>query len=105
LQANLGSTLMSNATDVLALDRARTEIFGGTKVVDVDLQGPEPRLVLVRPRSFPAEPSGAQAEIVPVPVDLPEEATRVRVVERSEGASERVKLEEARVVIAGVRGL
>src|SRR5207248_1879495 len=105
LQAKLGSTLMSNATDVLALDRARTEIFGGTQTVDVELQGPEPRLVLVRPRSFPAEPTGGEAEIVPVPVELREDATRVRVIERKEGASERVKLEEARVVIAGGRGL
>jgi electron transfer flavoprotein alpha subunit len=105
LQARTGSTLMSNATDVLALDRARTEILGGTKVVDVELRGPEPRIVLVRPRSFPAERSGGQAEIVSVPLDVPPEVTAVRVVERRTGASEGVKLEEARVVISGGRGL
>ncbi len=53
LQAHTGSTLMSNATDVLGSDRVRTEIFGGAVVVDVELAGPEPRLVLVRPRSLP----------------------------------------------------
>jgi electron transfer flavoprotein alpha subunit len=105
LQARTGSTLMSNATDVLGVDRARTEIFGGTKIVDVQLQGPEPRLVLVRPRSFEAERSGGRAEVVTVPVDVPENATAVRVIERHAGATEGVKLEEARVVIAGGRGL
>src|SRR5881409_1544328 len=42
LQARLGSTLMSNATDVLAPDYAQTQIFGGSQVVDVTLSGPEP---------------------------------------------------------------
>ncbi len=105
LQAKTASTLMSNATDVLALDRARTEILGGTKVVDVELGGPEPRLVLIRPRSIEAERAGGHAEVVPVTADVPDEAKRVRVVERREGASEGVKLEDARVVIAGGRGL
>src|SRR5918996_4814242 len=54
LQVRTGSTLMANATDVLGPDRARTEILGGTKIVDVELQGPTPKLVLVRPQSFPA---------------------------------------------------
>ena len=37
LQARTGSTLMANATDVLGPDKARTEILGGTKIVDVEL--------------------------------------------------------------------
>ncbi len=49
VQARTGATLMSNATDVLATDRARTEIFGGTKIVDVSLGGSGTKLVLVRP--------------------------------------------------------
>jgi electron transfer flavoprotein alpha subunit len=107
LQAKLGSTLMSNATDVLALDRARTEIFGGTKVVDVELGGAEPRLLLVRPRSFPAEPLGdaPAPDVVEVPADVPEEAKAVRVLERTDATESGVKLEDARVVIAGGRGL
>ena len=40
LQARTGSTLMANATDVLGPDKARTEILGGTKIVDVELKGP-----------------------------------------------------------------
>ena len=105
LQAKLGSTLMSNATDLLALDRARTEIFGGTKIVDVELRGEDPKLVLVRPRSFPAEPSGGTAIVVPVAADVPEEDRRARRVERREEPTSGPKIEEAKVVIAGGRGL
>jgi electron transfer flavoprotein alpha subunit len=83
VQARTGSSLMSNATDVVAVDTARTEIFGGTKIVDVTLQGPEPRLVL----------------------DVPDAAKGVRVVERHEEAATGPKLEEAKVVLAGGRGL
>jgi len=105
VQAATGSTLMANATDVLATDRARTEIFGGTKIVDVALGGPAPKLVLVRPKSFPAEPSEGSANVVQVPVELAGEADDARVVERHEEAAGGPKLEEARVVISGGRGL
>jgi electron transfer flavoprotein alpha subunit len=105
LQALTGSTLMANATDISGPDRARTEIFGGTKFVDVELGGPSPRLVLVRPRSFAAEPSGGTAEVVAVAADVPEELKAVKVLERHEEAASGPKLEEAKVVLAGGRGL
>ncbi len=105
LQATTGSTLMSNATDVLGLDRARTEILGGTKIVDVSLGGPEPRLVLVRPKSFAAEPSGGTANVVPVVAEVPDELLKAHRVERHEEPASGPKLEEAKVVIAGGRGL
>ncbi|MGZ8578315.1 MAG: electron transfer flavoprotein subunit alpha/FixB family protein [Actinomycetota bacterium] len=105
LQAHTGSTLMSNATDVLGPDRVRTEIFGGAKIVDVRLEGAEPRLVLVRPRSLPAEPTGGTAEVVPVEVTIPEALKAARVTEHHEEAAAGPKLEEAKVVVAGGRGL
>ena len=104
LQALTGSTLMANATDVQGPGRARTEIFGGTKILDVDLAGPEPRLVLVRPKSFPAEPSGGTAEIVAVDAVTPP-GPSATVVERHAEAASGPKLEEANVVVAGGRGL
>ena len=104
LQALTGSTLMANATDVSGPDRARTEIFGGTKIVDVDLAGPEPKLVLVRPKSFPAEPSGGTATVVPVEAVVPAGPVAT-VVERHTEAASGPKLEEANVVVAGGRGL
>lgn len=105
LQARTGSALMGNATDLVSIDRARTEILGGTKIVDVELRGPAPRLVLVRPKSFAAEPSGGGASVVPVAADVPEDLLRVRRVERHEESASGPKLEEAKVVIAGGRGL
>ncbi|HEX6264083.1 MAG TPA: electron transfer flavoprotein subunit alpha/FixB family protein [Actinomycetota bacterium] len=105
LHARIGSTLMANATDVLASDEARTEILGGTKVVDVELKGPAPRLVIVRPQSFASEPSGGTAEVVEVKVDVPDELTSAERTERHEEAASGPRLESAKVVVAGGRGL
>jgi electron transfer flavoprotein alpha subunit len=105
VQARTGSTLMANATDVVSADRARTEILGGTKVVDVELQGPAPKLVLVRPQSFVAEPSGGSAEVVEVTTDVPDELKQAERVERHEEAAGGPRLEDAKVVVSGGRGL
>jgi len=110
LQAKLGCTLLGNATDVLGVDLAQTQIFGGTRVVDVALEGPRPRLILVRPKSFTAEPVSAEpssgtAEVVTIEVDIPEMLTLARRVERHEETAAGPRLEEAKVVIAGGRGL
>jgi|SRR5436190_15623800 len=105
LQARTGSTLVSNATDVLGVDKAQTQIFGGTKVVDVQLEGPDPKLVIVRPKSFPAEPTGGQATVVPVDVDIPDELKKAKRVDRHEEETSGPKLEDAKVVISGGRGL
>lgn len=105
LQATIGSTLMSNATDVLAPDRAVTQIFGDTQIVEVALEGAGPRLVLVRPKSFAAEPTGGAAEVAAVDVVVPDEHRRARRVERHAEAAAGPKLEAARVVISGGRGL
>jgi electron transfer flavoprotein alpha subunit len=105
LQAKLGCALMSNATDVMAADRARTEILGGTKVVEIELGDPSPRLILVRPKSFAAEPNDGKAEVVPVGAEIPDELRAVRRIERHEEAATGPKLEDAKVVISGGRGL
>ena len=105
LQAKTGSTLMGNAIDVPATDQARTQIAGGSLFVDVALEGPAPRLVLVRPKSFAADPIGGTATVVPVEVEIPDDLKRARRVERHEETSSGPKLEEARVVISGGRGL
>ncbi len=105
LQARTGSTLLSNATDVQGVDGGQTQIFGGTKIVDVSLGGPDPKLVVVRPKSFEAEPSGGSAEVVQVDASVPEDLTKASVVERHEEAAAGPKLEEAPVVISGGRGL
>ncbi len=106
LQARTGSTLMSNATGLVSLGRARTEILGGTQIVEVDLEGPTPRLVLMKPRSIEAEPSGGSpAEVVPLDAHLPEGLADTRVIERHAEASSGPSLDDARVVVSGGRGL
>src|SRR5438067_8816563 len=107
LQAKLGSTLMSNVTDLISPDYAQTQIFGGTQIVDVTLSGPDPKLVIVRPKSFessPAEGAGA-ANVAAVDVQVPDDAKKARRVERHEQAAAGPKLEQAKVVLAGGRGL
>jgi electron transfer flavoprotein alpha subunit len=106
LQALVGSTLMANATDVLGPDRARTEIFGATQIVDVELSGPAPRLVLLRPRVVVAEPGGtASPEVVTVGAEVPPDLAAAAIVERHEEAASGPSLDAARVVVSGGRGL
>ncbi len=105
LQARLGSTLMSNATDVTALDRAATRIFGDARIVEVVLEGPEPRLVLLRSKAVAPEPVGGEAVVVPVEIELPPDVRVARRVERHAEPATGPKLEEARVVVSGGRGL
>ena len=106
LSAKAGSTLMSNATGLTSTDTAQTSIFGGSLIVDVALEG-SPKIVLVRPKSFAAEPAPAATEpnIVPVDIAIPDELKKARRVERHEEAAAGPKLEEAPVVISGGRGL
>ena len=100
-----GTALMSNAIDVTGVDRARTQIAGGTLFVDVELDGPAPKLVLVRPKSFVAEAVGGTADVVPVDVEIPDALRTARRVEHHEESASGPKLEEAKVVISGGRGL
>jgi electron transfer flavoprotein alpha subunit len=105
LSAKLGATLMSNATDVSGPEGAKTAIFGGALVVDVKLEGPEPKLVIIRPKSFDAEPSGGSAEVVPVSAEIPDDAKKAKVTQRHEQEASGPKLEDAAVIISGGRGL
>lgn len=105
LAAKTGSTIMANTTDILAIDTAQTAILGGSQFVDVRLGGPNPKIVLVRPKAFEAQPAGGSAEVVAVEVQIPEEAKRARITERIEEEAEGPKLEEATIIVSGGRGL
>jgi electron transfer flavoprotein alpha subunit len=106
LQALTGSTLMSNANDVTGPDAAETQIFGGTRIAKVELGGPDPKLVLLRPKSTAPEPAGeGQANVVPVEVQIPDDLRQAHRVERHEEEASGPKLEDAKVVVSGGRGL
>jgi electron transfer flavoprotein alpha subunit len=106
LQARTASTLMSNVSDIPSPDTAQTQIFGGTKIVDVELKGSDPKLLLVRPKAFEPESSGGgEAKVVPVEAQVPDEARQAKVMERHEEEASGPKLEDAPVIISGGRGL
>ena len=81
--------------------------MGGTKIVDVRLDGPAPRLVLLKPPPAEAQtvPDGVPAEVVPVAFDDPPDLREPRVLTRRGGEADGPSLDDARVVVAGGRGL
>ena len=101
------------ASDVVGLDVtggdvvARRSILGGKALVEVTLQGDPVRIVSLRSGAWAKaatdQPAGS---IVPVPVELSDSDTRVRVEGYAEsGESGGVKLQSADTIVAGGRGL
>ncbi len=107
LAARLDVGVLSNASDVrLTDDGVETdhEIFGGSQVATASSSN-GPFLVLIRPKSFPAEPIGGGAPSV-VTFELPEvDGSEARVVESHVEEREGPQLGDAAVVVSGGRGL
>ena len=94
--------LISNAGDVTAKDGgfvAKVPYFGGAKVASMKANA-KPAIVLVRPKSFEASEKGGTAEVKQLDVKVAEGSRRAHITERVAEASEKIKLEEARVVIS-----
>jgi electron transfer flavoprotein alpha subunit len=105
--ARLGKGLISNASDVVAKDGgfvAKVPYFGGAKVASMRANS-KPAIVLVRPKSFEPSEKGGRAEVKDLVVTIGEGSKRAKIVERVAEASEKVKLEDAKVVISGGRGM
>jgi electron transfer flavoprotein alpha subunit len=109
LSVALDRTVITNNVD-LAVDGGAlvcTEpVFGGATMVNTKFTGAGPNIVLVRPKSFAAEPSGGAAaavEALAVPDTGAAGAAKVtnRFVEERTGPS----LDDAAIVVAGGRGL
>lgn len=103
--ARLGSGLISNASDVEARDGgfvAKVPYFGGAKIASMKANG-NPAIVLVRPKSFEASESGGTAEVKELGGEIGQK--RAHITDRVVEASEKIKLEDAKVVISGGRGL
>ncbi len=107
LAARLGTGLISNAQDVSAKDGgfvARVPYFGGAKVAEMKANS-KPAVVLLRPKSVEASESGGEAKVQKVEAVIGAESRRAKVVERKVEAADKVKLEDAVIVVSGGRGL
>jgi electron transfer flavoprotein alpha subunit len=81
-------------------------VFGGATLVDAAFTGTSPQLFLVRPKSFPAEPSGGAAPAVEAIAPGDTGATGTATVKAVHvEAHSGPKLDEAAVVVSGGRGL
>jgi electron transfer flavoprotein alpha subunit len=108
LAAKLGSHIISNGLGLDLTDGVVVEsaVFGGTQVVRTKYTGESPAIVMIRPKSFAAEPGGGGAPtVVPVTAVVSEADRGARVTERVVDEGSGVKLEDAPIVISGGRGL
>jgi electron transfer flavoprotein alpha subunit len=107
LAARLGVGILSNVSEVRLIDdgvETEHEIFGGAQIAVATATG-NPSIVLVRPKSFPAEPGDGGSPDVEV-LDLPDAgASAARVIESHVEEREGPQLAEASIVISGGRGL
>jgi electron transfer flavoprotein alpha subunit len=107
LAARLEVGLISNAGNVLATGGAfvaKVAYFGGAKLASMKANK-KPAIVLVRPKSFEANEVGGSAEVKDLTVSIDAGSKRAHITERVVEASEKVKLEDAKIVISGGRGL
>lgn len=109
LSAKLDRPVVSNAIDFSIADGAVTatnEIFGGSQLVDTQFEAGAPHLIIIRPKSYVAEPVGGAAPTVVsvAPGDAGHGGSAVVTGSFAE-ASEGPKLSEAAVIVAGGRGL
>jgi electron transfer flavoprotein alpha subunit len=107
LAARLDVGLISNAQDVQAADggfSARVPYFGGARVATMQALN-SPAIVLIRPKSFEPSEAGGEAHVEKLELSIDEGSKRARITDRVQEAGEKVKLEDARVVISGGRGM
>jgi electron transfer flavoprotein alpha subunit len=107
LAGRLDVGILSNAADVRLTDdgvETEHEIFGGTQIAVATASG-SPSIVLIRPKSNPAEPGDGGTPEVEL-LTLPDVgASTARVTESHVEEREGPQLAEAPVVISGGRGL
>ncbi len=107
LSARLGVGVLSNASDVRLVDgRVETdhEIFGGSQIATATCAD-SPFIVVVRPKSFTAEPMEAASPAVET-LDLPDAgSSEAKVLESHVEEREGPQLGEASIVVSGGRGL
>ena len=85
---------------------ANRPVYGGNAIAVVSCDQ-TPQIAAIRPKAYePAEAdSSRQGEVVSFPVELDSSLARTQIVETVVEEAEGVKLEDARVVVSGGRGL
>lgn len=109
LSVKLDATVITNVVDIVAEDDrvfGVEPVFGGTIDVKTGTTTDKPTIMVVRPKSFTAEPSGGGAAMV-MPLAVPDSgaAGAAKTVDRFVEESDGPKLDEAAVVVSGGRGL
>ena len=108
LSARLDRPVLTNVTGLLDEGGLVTEhpVFGGSQMVKAKFTGEGPGIIVVRAKSFAAEPSGGPAATVVVAPVGDTGSTGTAKIETSH-VEERTgpKLEDATVVVSGGRGL
>jgi len=109
LASKLGVPVLSNAVDIVTGNgstRVINEILGGITLVETAFKGTGPHLVVVRPKSFTAEPGdGGEPNVVTVTVPDTGHSGSAQIIEHHAETSAGPKLEEAEIIVAGGRGL
>jgi electron transfer flavoprotein alpha subunit len=107
LAARLGTGLISNALDVVAKDGgfvAKVPYFGGSKVAEMKANG-KPAIVLLRPKSVEASEAGGEGRVEQIEATIGSASKRAHITDRKIEAADKVKLEDAVVIVSGGRGL
>ncbi len=111
LAFRLGVGLAQDCLEVSVDEASKTllanrPVYGGNAIAVVSCEH-TPQVAAVRPKAYePTEMDNSlQGQVISFPVDLHESQARTRVVETVREESEGVKLEDARVVVSGGRGL
>lgn len=109
LSVKLDRTILTNAVgvsvsgDTLVAEHA---VFGGSKILKASFTGPGPFLVLVRPKSFAPEATGAAAaEVEAIVMSDAGPTGSAMITERHVEERTGPKLDEANIVVSGGRGI
>ncbi len=107
LSALTGRGVLANATAVTWEDagpRVEMSVFGGKLVTWSGFTG-DAGIITVRPNTVTAQPSGSEGAVEAVSVAAELDQPVVPIVERLEEAGAAAPIEEARIIVAGGRGI
>jgi electron transfer flavoprotein alpha subunit len=108
LSAKLDCGALTDVGDLALRDgflEATIPALGGSYQNTSTLTGPDPKLVLVRPKAFDIKPNEKSATVEEVPVPPGAAVRKIRVTERVTVEREGPQLEDSRVIVSGGRGL